>query len=332
MSSLGDNLFTRIFRFLTGYVTITVHGFFLEKFTNLCVINNLPFWDIKRYGNAKLVGRTTIHGFKQMRFQARKCGCRVSLGRKIGTPFFLHRYRKRKIFVVGVMLFFICIKIAGLFVWDISVSGNETILESEILAQMEVLGVRRFVLANKLDVSKLANQFMVMRDDLRWVGIDVDGIKVNIKIVEKDEIPEKVDESIRCNIVAEKPGLIVSIDTYQGTAAVKVGDVVDKGNILVSGVVEMKQFPEKTQFVHALADVQAKVWYEETKSFKFSQLREDKEMEEFAYKLAHQTAMRNIKEDTQVINTSKSVSYAEDKVIVTVTIEAIEDIGVKEVF
>lgn len=332
MSSLGDNLFTRIFRFLTGYVTITVHGFFLEKFTNLCVVNNLPFWDIKRYGNAKLVGRTTIRGFKQMRFQAKKCGCRVSLGRKRGTPFFLHRYRKRKIFVVGIVLFFICIKVTGLFVLDISVTGNEKVSKKEILAQMEELGLRRFVMANKVDSSKLANQFMVMRDDLRWVGIDVDGIRVNIKVVEKEEVPEKVDENIRCNIVSKKPGLIVSIDTYQGTPVVKAGDVVDKGNILVSGIIEMKQFPEKTQFVHALADIKAKVWYEETKSFNFSKLRPKEEMEEFAYKLAHQTAMKNIKEDTQIINTSKSVSYAEDKVIVTVTIEAIEDIGIKEVF
>ena len=105
---MGDNLFSRIFRFISGYVTVTVEGFFLEKFTNLCVINSLPFWNVRRYGTAKIVGRTTIKGFKQMRIMARKCGCRVTLDRKRGTPFFLHRYRKRKIFVVGFILFLVC--------------------------------------------------------------------------------------------------------------------------------------------------------------------------------------------------------------------------------
>ena len=84
------NSFMKIWKFLIGYVTITVEGYFLEKFTNLCAINNIPFWHVKRYGNAKMVGRTTIKGFKQMHSQAKKCGCRIKIGRKKGTPFFLH--------------------------------------------------------------------------------------------------------------------------------------------------------------------------------------------------------------------------------------------------
>lgn len=326
---MGDNLFIKIFRFLTGYVLVTVEGFFLEKFTNLCAINNLPFWDIRRFGNAKLVGRTTISGFKRMRYEAKKCGCRIYLSKKRGTPFFLHRYRKRKVFVIGVILFFVCIKLAGLFVWNVEVIGNEFIESREILSELEMLGVKKWVLKSRLDVNKLSNQLMIKRDDLSWVGIEIDGIKVNIKVVEKPKIPDKIDEDMVCNIISSKAGLIVSINTYQGTPKVKPGDVVDKGTLLVEGIVEMKQFPEKTELVHSLANIKAKVWYEETKSFKFSKLRQNSEMEEFAYKLAYQSVMKNILPDTEIINVSKSVSYTSDKVFVTVTVEALEDIGVK---
>ena len=326
---MGDNLFIKIFRFLTGYVLVTVEGFFLEKFTNLCAINNLPFWDIRRFGNAKLVGRTTISGFKKMRHEAKKCGCRIYLSKKRGTPFWMHRYRKRKIFIVGVILFFVCIKIAGLFIWNIEVIGNESIKESEILKQLQELGVAKWKYTKNLDVNKLSNQLMIKRDDLSWVGIEIDGIKVNVKVVEKPKVPDKIDEDIACNIISSKPGLIVSIDTYQGTPKVKPGDVVDKGMLLVEGIVEMKQFPEKTELVHSLADIKAKVWYEETKSFKFSKLRQNSEMEAFAYKLAYQTVMKNILSDTEIINVSKSVTYTDDKVLVTVTLETLEDIGVK---
>ena len=329
MTKVGDNLFIKIFRFLTGYVLVTVEGFFLEKFTNLCAINNLPFWDIKRFGNAKLVGKTTILGFKRMRHEARKCGCRIYLSKKRGTPFFLYRYRKRKIFIVGIILFFICIKVAGLFVWNVDIIGTETIKDNEIMGAIEEIGIKKWVLKSKLDVNKLSNQLMLKRNDLSWVGIEIDGIKVNIKIVEKTRVPERIDEDMACNIISSKPGLIVSIDTYQGTSKVKPGDVVDKGVLLVEGIVEMKQFPEKTELVHSLADIKAKVWYEETKSFKFSKLRQNSEMEAFAYKLAYQTVMKNILPDTEVINVSKSVSYTEDKVLVTVTVETLEDIGVK---
>ena len=39
--------------------------------------------------------------------------------------------------------------------------------------------------------------------------------------------------------------------------------------------------------------------------------------------------MKNILPDTEIINVSKSVSYTDDKVLVTVTVETLEDIGVK---
>ena len=329
MTKVGDNLFIRIFRFLTGYVLVTVEGFFLEKFTNLCAINNLPFWDIRRFGSAKLVGKTTISGFKKMRHEAKKCGCRIYLSKKRGTPFLLYRYKKRKIFIVGLILFFVCIKISGLFVWNVEIVGNETIKDKEILAELENIGIKKWVLKSKLDASKLSNQLMIKRNDLSWVGIEIDGIKVNVKIVEKPKVPERIDKDMTCNIISSKPGLIVSIDTYQGTSKVKPGDVVDKGVLLVEGIVEMKQFPEKTEMVHSLADIKAKVWYEETKSFNFSKLRQNSEMEVFAYKLAYQTVMKNILPDTEIINVSKSVSYTDDKVLVTVTVETLEDIGVK---
>ena len=59
-----------------------------------------------------------------------------------------------------------------------------------------------------------------------WKQIEIDGIKVNVKVVEKPKVPDKINEDIACNIISSKPGLIVSIDTYQGTPKVKPGDVV----------------------------------------------------------------------------------------------------------
>lgn len=323
------NFFAKIWKFLNGYVSVTIEGYFLEKFTNLCAINNIPFWNIKRYGNAKMVGRTTIKGFKQMRFEARKCGCRIELGKKRGTPFFLHRYRKRKIFAIGLVIFLICIKVASMFVWSIEVSGNETIPKSDILTILEELGVKRGILKDSLDVRNLANLFMVKRDDISWVGIDVEGIRVNVEIVEKADVPEKIDEDVVCDIIASKPALIVSMDTYQGKPMVAVGDVVDGGTILVVGVMEMQQFPEKTQYVHSLADIKGKVWYEKTRSLKLSELRPNDQVEMFAYNLAYRNITDEMPEDAEILNVSKSVAYTDEKVIVTVTIETLEDIGIK---
>lgn len=323
------NSFAKVWKFLIGYVTVTIEGYFLEKFTNLCAINKIPFWNVKRYGNAKMVGRTTISGFKQMRFQAKKCGCRITIGKKRGTPFFLHRYRKRKIFIVGFIVFFICIRVAGMFIWRVEVTGNETIPREEILLVLEEMGIKPGVLKDSLEVRDLANLFLTKRDDIIWAGIDISGIRVNVEVVEKEKVPEKIDKDTACDIIAAKPALIVSMDTYQGTPMVKVGDIVDRGTTLVVGVMEMKQFPEKTEFVHSLASIKGKVWYERTRSLKLSERRPNEQVEEFAYNLAYKNIQNEMPENAEVLNVSKSVAYTEDKVIVTVTVESLEEIGVE---
>jgi len=320
--------FAKIWRFLNGYVTVTVEGFFLEKFTNLCAINSIPFWNVKRYGNAKMVGRTSIKGFKQMRFQARKCGCRVNIGKKRGTPFFLHRYRKRKIFIIGFLIFLVCIRVASMFVWSVKVTGNENISSKEILGILEELGVKRWVLKESLNVRELAERFMIMSEEISWVGIDVEGVRVNVEVVEKAKVPNKIDKDTPCDIIASKPALIISMDTYQGTPMVSVGEVVDGGSILVVGVMEMKQFPDKTEEVHSLASIKGKVWYEKTRSLKRSSLRADSEVEKFAYKLAYENIMNELPNGAEVISISNSASYTEDMIFVTVVVESIEEIGV----
>lgn len=321
------NSFTRIWKFIIGYVTITIEGYFLEKFTNLCTINNIPFWNVKRYGNAKMVGRTTLRGFKQMRFQAKKCGCRVRLEKKRGTPFLLHKYRKRKIFVIGFITFFICIKVASMFIWQIEVSGNKIISENSIINTLNELGIKEGILKDSLDVRNLANLFMTKRDDITWVGIEVNGIKVNVKVVEKEKVPDKIDDDTPCDIIALKPALIISMDTYRGTPVAKAGDIVDKGTILVEGIMEMKQFPDKTELVHSLASIKGKVWYERTRSLKLSEFRNNNQLEEFAYNLAYKNIENEIPDGAEILSVSKSVAYTNDKVIVTVTVESLEEIG-----
>lgn len=326
---MGDNLFSKTEKFLRGYVTVCIEGIFLEKFTNLCAINCLPFWNVKRYGMAKMSGYTTISGYKKMRHIAKKCGCRVKLSRRRGVPFILHKYRKRKIFAVGVVLFLAFIKLSGLFIWQIDVVGNTSPISDEIVAQVEELGVKRGTLKSKINIREMASKLMVKRSDLSWVGVEIDGMRLKVRVVEKVKVPERIDENAVCNIVASKPGMIIGINTLQGTQMVEVNDIVDKGDILVSGIIEMQQFPDKTQLVHSLAEIEAKVWYERSKTLKLSSVRQNEEIELFAYNIALDKINKAIPKETKVSYISKDVKYGEESVTVDVIVETIENIGVE---
>lgn len=94
-----------------------------------------------------------------------------------------------------------------------------------------------------------------------------------VEIVEADKKPDIVDENEYCNIITKSDGVITKINVQNGTALVKVGDVVKNGDIIVGGWLEGKY--TGTRYVHAKADVQAKVWYSKKEKMDLMQVVEE---------------------------------------------------------
>ena len=100
-------------------------------------------------------------------------------------------------------------------------------------------------------------------------GIDIEGTNVKVNIVKADKSPELVKNSDYCNIIAKKSGTIKKITAQNGTAVVKVGDFVQKGEVLIAGYMEGK-YTEK-RYVHSLGEVYAVICYEESKAMEYNQ-------------------------------------------------------------
>lgn len=85
------------------------------------------------------------------------------------------------------------------------------------------------------------------------------GTNIIVTIVEAEEKPKIINKDEYCNIVANKKGMVTKITANSGTAIVKVGDIVEKGDILIGGYMEGKY--TGTRYVHAKGKVEARVWY-----------------------------------------------------------------------
>ena len=72
-----------------------------------------------------------------------------------------------------------------------------------------------------------------------------------------------------CNIIANKEGIITKINVTNGTAAVKEGDIIEKGDKLILGWMEGKY--TGVRYMHASGNVEAKVWYTSEKYETFEQ-------------------------------------------------------------
>ncbi len=259
-------LLLNIWNYIRGYVIIIVEGYFLEKFMNICMHRQIFLWDIKRSGNNYMILKISIKGFKLLRPIARKTRSKVRIKARRGLPFIMHRYKGRKAFMAGAFLFVSGFFILTSFIWDVEVTGNKKIETAVLVEMLEDAGIRPGVLKYGVQADKIVNRLMLENSQLAWMGIGIKGTRVKVEVAERVNPPVVIPKDIPCDIVAAKDGIIKSIIVKAGQEAVKIGDTVQKGQVLVSSSVPNKDQNIPPRQVHAMAEVKARTWYENSAS------------------------------------------------------------------
>ena len=131
--------------------------------------------------------------------------------------------------------------------------------QTEIMQIIENEGIKKGIYKKKVNVQGLINKIRLEREDVAWVGMEIKGTNLIIKVAEADEKPEIINEDEYCNIIANKDGVVVKVEAQNGIPIVKEGDVVKRGDILVQGWIEGKYTGARN--VHAEGKILAKVWY-----------------------------------------------------------------------
>ncbi|WP_333676076.1 sporulation protein YqfD [Muricomes intestini] len=245
-----------IIRYMRGYVKIRVEGYSPERFLNLCRHHQIYIWGLTPCGNAYEL-YMSLKGFRKLRPIVRKTHTRVVLISRVGLPFFIYKYRKRKLFFLS---FFLCMGLLYLyssFIWDIHFEGNEKWTNETLLEFLETKNVAPHMPKSKVDCAQIVKDIRKEYDDIVWVSASIDGSRLNIQIKENEDTfredgedktvspakgvdaqsPEDTEQPK--DLIASKDGVITSIITRTGVPQVHEGDTVSKGDILVSGRVEV---------------------------------------------------------------------------------------------
>ena len=255
----------KLMNFLRGMVILKLTGPFPERLINLCAQEGIDFWAMEWLDEHTV--RLTIRRYTLKRFRelAQRAGCEVEREASRGLPDFLGRFRTRYAFLMGLVLALCAVSVLSRFVLTIQVSGNEEVPSAVILSQLRQLGVRPGVYGPGLNRRQLAQELLVRLDGLSWAALNLYGTRLEVVVREPIKVPERVDESGYFDIVAEADGIITHIEPELGDALVKDGDVVARGDVLISGNVAMEpplysDAPTRYYQTHARGRVWARTW------------------------------------------------------------------------
>ena len=254
---------------LLGYIRVEVEGYYIERFINICKSKKIPIWNLKREKGIKLYLNIGIRDFRKLSAVSRKTKCKVKIKRKRGIPFILSRYKKRKLFLILLIVLFCIIYISSKYVWNIEYQVENNYILENIENDIEKAGIKIGMKKDNIDTEKVINEIRLKRNDISWMGIEIRGTNIIVKLVKSDEKPVLVNNNDYCNIISTKDGIIERVIAQNGTAVVKPGDVVKKGDVLIAGYMDGK-YTER-RYVHSLGEISARVWYSDKEKINFLQ-------------------------------------------------------------
>ncbi len=159
----------------------------------------------------------------------------VSILRRGGIPHLMRQYRHRVGLFLGVALGAGILLASSQVLWDIRISGNETMTIRQVRAELAASGFHIGMPLSELDVNQMEMQIQLDSERISWLSINMSGTVAHVEIRERVATPERVPLQ-PANLVARCEGIIESAEVYAGNTVIQLGQAVQKGELLVSGI------------------------------------------------------------------------------------------------
>lgn len=230
----------RIGNYLRGYLRIRITGYSPERFLNLCKHKGIEMWGLEAKSHAYEM-YMTVSGFRKLKPILKKTRTHIIILERYGVPFFFHKYRKRKVFFLCIFLCVCMIYLLSRFIWNIDIQGNQTITDEVLVEYLEAEGVYHGMKIKDVNCEFIDTNIRKNFHEIIWVSASLEGCNIIIHVKENtDTFKVSQSEEEPADIISIADGVVTEIITRSGVPCVKEGDVVKPGDLLVTGVVEVK--------------------------------------------------------------------------------------------
>ena len=268
---------------VSNQVRCLVTGEETLRFVNLCRNNGIELRHLVRRENA-IQMEIDAENFKKLRPLVRKTHVKIHILNRHGPAFFFYRHKRRWWFLLGMTVFAGMIYILSLFVWQIDIDGNRKYTDALILQALAQMDVKTGCRKSEIDPPEIEEELRIMYNEITWVSASIAGTKLqielregdlkisgssgggqtgNVKRVENRENNPKTqngesETDLPANLVSDEDAIITNLVVRRGTVAVRYGDEVKKGDVLIEGKVYIYNEDEtlkKVDYLTAEGDV-----------------------------------------------------------------------------
>ncbi|MCD8511978.1 MAG: sporulation protein YqfD [Bacillus sp. (in: Bacteria)] len=245
---------------VTGYVRIKITGPYPELFINRCIDQKMYVWDIHHPGKEVLVCSILLDEVSHLRKLARASDCKITFIDKKGMPFFINKLWRRNGLVLGAVGFLLSLFILSNMVWGIEIEGASPVVEHELKQAVTEMGITKGAFQFRIPPpEEIQAQVTDQIQEATWIGVTRKGTTYHFQVVEK-EIAERAPLEAPGHLVSARNAVIYDMFIEKGEPQVELNQVVQKGDLLVSGLIGLDGEEEK-QRVSAKGSILGEIWF-----------------------------------------------------------------------
>lgn len=257
----GENMLSSITRYLSGYIKVQVRTGDSVRLLNGLGKNNIYFWDtevVEDGVNLCVFDKE----YEYFLYVLQRENGEVYQKKEKGVKFYIKSKIVKRSIIISCSVALVLYIFAQFCVINITIQGNDRVTDLEIAKALDKIGVKPFTFQPQFNGVRYAEMLKEQVSTLSWAAINKQGSTVNV-IVSERAVHEELLPKTPCNVVASDTGVVRYIINRAGKTVVTKNQVVQKGDIIVSGVLETQFFT--TYYVHADAEVYADI--EQSKSY-----------------------------------------------------------------
>lgn len=189
-----------------------------------------------------------------------KTSYEINIIKRKGLAYILHLIETKKIFLCSILFAMFTMIILTHITFSIKIIETDESIKNIIMEDLEEFGIKKYHL--KVDYQKkeaIRNKILEKeKDKLEWLEIEEIGTTYQIKLIKRVK-KDQEETLLPRNIIAKKKAMIVSIYAEAGEVVSKKNQYVEKGQVLISGLIKNKE--DIVSKVAAKGKVYAEVWY-----------------------------------------------------------------------
>ena len=245
-------------RQVLGAVRLTIQAAEPGAVLSRLARDRIYFWNLCRPDRWTVALTVRLRDWDRAAASAVRAQGEITEAEVMGLPTVTGRLRRRWVFFLAAGAILLSMQPLTEMVWYVDVVGNDRVPAEAIRRELEELGVGFGTWGLDIHPQDLKNRVLAEIPELSWLTVVRSGCLATAVVRERPEEPTVTDRRIVTNLVASRDSLITEVEALSGQAAVVPGAVVQRGEVLITGLVDLER---TTMATRALGEVYGRTWY-----------------------------------------------------------------------